>query len=176
MYPGGEVDSCRPLHQPRHVEFAGRRGYVRLALDTGVPVVPLATIGAHWTFPMLPGGRWLAELLNTRRWLRSDCFPLPVAGLPVLLVVLAWMLGLAPGWAVGALAPLLVLPLPLRVTSQLLPPIDLRVATAHIEDPTERIEAAHRLVHGRLQAAVRDMQHGVPAVRKQLADGMVLAR
>ena len=44
-FPGGDLDACRPFTEARRVVFGNRRGYVRLALDAGVPVVPVATIG-----------------------------------------------------------------------------------------------------------------------------------
>jgi len=54
------------------------------------------------------------------------------------------------------------MPNPVRITSEVLPPIDVTQATAHLSDPAERIEAAHQLVHGALQRAVASMRHDKP--------------
>lgn len=161
VYPGGELDACRPFYQPRLVEFGNRRGYIRLALRHGVPVVPLATIGSHWTLPMLPGGYWAARLIGTRRRLRNDRFPIVLTWVVGLCGLALGLLGLIPWWA-SVLSFLFGISfLPARVSSELLPPIDIAGLTAHIEDEDERVEAAHRIVHGALQRAVLEMQHDV---------------
>ena len=65
--PGGDLDSCRPFFAPREVRFGARRGYVRLALETGAPVVPIATIGSHYTYLLAPGGAWISRALGLKR-------------------------------------------------------------------------------------------------------------
>ena len=161
VYPGGGLDSCRPLHLPRAVVFGDRRGYVRLALKTGVPVVPFATIGSHHTYLLLP---WIGDALGARlrRWgvVRDARVPVPLASLGVLAATIACALGAAPLWALALAVAALVIPNPARITTDILEPIDVRAATALIEDPAARVEAAHRLVHGRLAAHVAAMRHG----------------
>jgi hypothetical protein len=39
-FPGGDLDAGRPFHLPRVVRFGNRRGYAKLALEAGVPIVP----------------------------------------------------------------------------------------------------------------------------------------
>ena len=160
VYPGGELDCCRPLHQPRDVVFGSRRGYIRLALHHKVPVVPLATIGSHWTLPMLPGGFLAARLLGARKLLRNERFPIAITWIIGLCGVGLGLAGLIPWWAAVASFLLGISPLPARVTSELMPPIDVAALTAHVKDEDERIELAHRIVHGALQKAVREMEHG----------------
>src|SRR5688572_682306 len=60
-FPGGDLDACRPFHEARRVVFGPRRGYIHLALDAGVPIVPVATIGSHHTYTLLPGGAWISR-------------------------------------------------------------------------------------------------------------------
>jgi 1-acyl-sn-glycerol-3-phosphate acyltransferase len=106
-YPGGDYDVFRPFWVRNRVDFGGRTGFVRLALRTGVPVVPAVSVGAHETLVVLARGQWVAKLLRLDRLLRIKVMPL-VAGPP-------W--GLAPGgiptW-----------PLPSKITVELGPPID----------------------------------------------------
>jgi len=173
VYPGGELDACRPFYQPRTVVFGPRRGYVRLALDLGVPVVPLATIGSHWTMPMLPGGELVSRLLNTRRWLRNDRFPLPVGAVAA---VAGTGMGIIPLWATGFLFLMGLVPLPARITSRLLPPIDLAAATAGVGNDADRVERAHRLVHGALQRAVQGLRHDEPERFPEPSTSRVSAR
>ena len=45
VYPGGDLEACRPWTQRNKVDFAGRKGFVRLALRCGVPD---STRGRPW--------------------------------------------------------------------------------------------------------------------------------
>ena len=45
VYPGGDLEACRPWAQRNKIDFAGRKGFVRLALRCGVPVVPVVAHG-----------------------------------------------------------------------------------------------------------------------------------
>ena len=40
--PGGDRDTWRPYSKRYDVCFAGRKGYARLAIKAGVPIVPIA--------------------------------------------------------------------------------------------------------------------------------------
>ncbi len=156
VFPGGDVDCCRPFYQPHTVDFAGRRGYVQLALEEGVPVVPLATVGSHWTWTFLPGGRLLAKLPGVRRLFRADIIPLPTA----LFGFLAAIAGVAflgwPAWMAAVALVMGGLPTPVRVTSEIGAPIDLATVTSDTPGE-EALEIGHRAVHGRLQAAVEEL-------------------
>ena len=162
-YPGGDYDSGRPFHAAREVRFNERRGYARLALERGVPIVPLATIGSQHSYTMLPGGVALARTFDLHRRLRTHCLPLPLGPLVALLAVVAALAGWL-GWPI-AMATLLLglIPWPVRVTSELLEPIDVCAATAHLDDMDARVELGHRIVHERLSRAVATMAHDLPA-------------
>src|SRR3954454_7616182 len=47
VYPGGEVESFRPTLQSKQVDFAGRTGFLKLALEQDVPIVPVVAIGGQ---------------------------------------------------------------------------------------------------------------------------------
>lgn len=133
--------------------------YARLALELGVPIVPVATIGSHYSYTMLPGGTAIARIARMKRWARTERFPL-VLGVVVAFVVDGVALaGVLPWWTMGAAAVLALVPNPVRVTSEVLPPIDVSAATSHIADPAERVEAAHALVLGELRRAVATLEH-----------------
>jgi 1-acyl-sn-glycerol-3-phosphate acyltransferase len=158
VFPGGDIDACRPLTRAREVDFGNRRGYVRLALETKRPIVPVVTLGSHATFLLLPlDALWRA--VGLRKLTRMERLPVPVAVLPVAAILAAVAFGaISAAWLVPALLVLLV-PNPVRVSSRVLAPIDVAAATAHIEDFGERVEEAHKLVHGALAAELRKMQH-----------------
>src|SRR5947209_1600873 len=49
VYPGGDLEVHRPSWQGNRVDFGGRKGFIELALDQDVPVVPAVSIGGHET-------------------------------------------------------------------------------------------------------------------------------
>ncbi len=107
VYPGGELDSLRPFRQRDRVVFGERRGYIRLALRAGVPIVPVVAAGAHATLVVLDDMRWLARALGTDRWLRLKALPIALS--------VPW------GLTIGYVPP--YLPLPSRMLIEVLEPI-----------------------------------------------------
>lgn len=136
VYPGGDVDSLRPWRKRDKVMLAGRAGFVKQAIRSGVPIVPLAQTGGCDTMFTLSGGKGLARVLGLNRLARAEAFPMAV-GLP-------W--GVAP-------AALPFLPLPAKLRSELLEPV-------FVDDDPERaddddyIEQVYREVERRLQAGM----------------------
>lgn len=74
--PGGEKDTWRPYKDRYKVRFAGRKGYARISVRTGVPIVPVANAGAHETLIVLTDGAPLARLLGLPRNFRAEIFPI----------------------------------------------------------------------------------------------------
>jgi 1-acyl-sn-glycerol-3-phosphate acyltransferase len=75
VMPGGDVDVWRPYRERYKVKFAGRRGYARLALKAGVPIVPIANAGAHETLRVLTDGERVARFLKFPKLFRASIFP-----------------------------------------------------------------------------------------------------
>lgn len=113
VYPGGDLDNVRPYRDRGKIVLAGRQGFARLALEHGVPIVPVVSAGSHETFIVLSQGRRLARALGLPRLLRLHSLPIILA--------LPW------GMMVGPMALLPHLPLPSKVTVQIGQPI----STAH---------------------------------------------
>lgn len=103
VYPGGDREACRPWTARNRIDFGGRTGFVRLALQAGVPVVPVVAHGAHDTVIVLWRGERLARVLGLRR-LRIDVLPL-LLGPPL------------------GLTPILTPPMPAAITVEFLPPM-----------------------------------------------------
>ena len=59
VFPGGDYDVYRPTLSENEIDFDGRTGYVRAALNAGVPIVPTVAIGGQET-PALPVPRRVA--------------------------------------------------------------------------------------------------------------------
>jgi 1-acyl-sn-glycerol-3-phosphate acyltransferase len=132
VYPGGDHDACRPFSQRNQVVFAGRTGYVELAREAGVPIVPVAAIGGHETLVILGEGRDLARRLGVDRKRRLKSFPISLS--------IPWGLwvGPLPGYV----------PLPARIEIDVLEPIEPQ---AIADASTAQIDAQ---VRGALQAAI----------------------
>jgi 1-acyl-sn-glycerol-3-phosphate acyltransferase len=109
VYPGGDWEVHRPIWERHRVDFAGRKGFIRLALEAGVPIVPVVAIGGQETSLFLSRGDRLARVLGLDRTLRLKVLPVSLA--------LPW--GLNVGDFLGHL------PLPAKITIEVLPPIDL---------------------------------------------------
>ena len=110
VYPGGDHEVHRPSWESARVDFAGRKGFIRLALEKGVPIVPVVAIGGQETALFLSRGQGLSRLLRLDRLFRLKVLPISLA--------LPW--GLNVGDMAGHI------PLPAKITIQVLPPIDLR--------------------------------------------------
>jgi 1-acyl-sn-glycerol-3-phosphate acyltransferase len=109
VYPGGDWEAHRPVWQGHRVDFHDRHGFVRLALETGAPIVPVVSIGGQETALFLSRGERLVRTLRLHRRLRLDVVPISIA--------LPW--GLDVGDVFGHL------PLPAKITIDVLPPIDV---------------------------------------------------
>ena len=76
LWPGGERDSLRPWTQRDQAVLAGRQGFIRLAIRSGVPIVPVATVGGPDSMPVLATGRRLAKLMALDKVARLKMFPI----------------------------------------------------------------------------------------------------
>src|SRR5215212_5516985 len=56
LWPGGEIDSLRPWTERDKAVLAGRTGFIRMAIQAGVPIVPIATVGGPDSMPVLLSG------------------------------------------------------------------------------------------------------------------------
>ena len=74
VFPGGDNDALRPTWQQSTIDFAGRTGYVTTAIEAGVPIVPVVSIGGQETQLFLTRGKWLAKRLGLKRLTRSEQF------------------------------------------------------------------------------------------------------
>jgi 1-acyl-sn-glycerol-3-phosphate acyltransferase len=136
VYPGGDLEACRPWSQRNKVDFAGRKGFVRLALRSGVPVIPVVAHGGHHAVVVLARGDRLARAAGLRT-LRINVFPL-LAGLPF--------------GVTSVLAP--PLPMPAHLTLEFLPALDWTGHGRGAADDERIVSACYEDITGRLQAAL----------------------
>jgi 1-acyl-sn-glycerol-3-phosphate acyltransferase len=79
VYPGGDYEVFRPSWERHKVDFNGRMGYVKLAREAGVPIVPVASVGGQEAALFLSRGQWLAKLLMADKLLRLKSIPISLA-------------------------------------------------------------------------------------------------
>lgn len=90
VYPGGDYEVYRPSWQRHVVDLGGRQGFVRLARETGVPIVPVASVGGQETALFLGRGQGLARLLMLDKVFRLKSLPISIA-LPWGLNITDWL-------------------------------------------------------------------------------------
>ena len=129
VYPGGDYEVHRPTWESARVDFGGRRGFMRLAKAKGVPLVPVVAIGGQETALFLSRGEGIARLLGLNRMFRLKVLPVSLA--------LPW--GLNVGDMLGHI------PLPAKITIQVLEPIDVSGMD---------VDEAYELVLGEMQTAL----------------------
>jgi 1-acyl-sn-glycerol-3-phosphate acyltransferase len=79
VYPGGDYEVFRPSWERHKVDFDGRMGYVKLAREAGVPIVPVASVGGQEAALFISRGQWLAKLLMADKLLRLKSIPISLA-------------------------------------------------------------------------------------------------
>ena len=117
LWPGGEVDSLRPWVQRDKAVLAGRTGFIRMAIQAGVPIVPVATVGGPDSMPVLFKGRRLASALQLDKVARLKMFPIALQA--------PW--GLSP-------AMLPELPLPTKIRTEFQDPVTFEVDPERASD------------------------------------------
>ena len=110
VYPGGDWEVHRPSWESGKVDFGGRKGFVKLALDADVPIVPLVAVGGQETSVFLSRGEGLAAALQLDRLFRLKVLPVSLA--------IPW--GINVGDMLGHW------PLPAKITVEAMEPIRLR--------------------------------------------------
>jgi 1-acyl-sn-glycerol-3-phosphate acyltransferase len=136
VYPGGDYEVHRPSWERNRVDFGGRKGFIRLALDQNVPIVPVVSVGGQETALFLTRGERLARLLALDRMFRLKVLPISLA--------VPW--GLNIGDMLGHL------PLPAKITIETLPAIDLPAEFGPDPDVDEIYDHVQRLMQDTLDA------------------------
>ncbi|WP_338886405.1 lysophospholipid acyltransferase family protein [Rhodococcus sovatensis] len=130
VFPGGDLDALKSWKQRNEILFCGRTGYARLALEAGVPIVPVVTAGAGESLLVLSSGNRLAAALRLDKALRLKALPLSVS--------LPWGINL------GLVGLLPYLPLPTKLDTSVLPPMRPRPDES-AQNFAERVHKAMQL-------------------------------
>ena len=137
VYPGGDRETFRPTWQSGRIDFGGRKGWVRLALEEGVPIVPVVSIGGQETALFVTRGERAAHALRLDRLARLKVLPVSVG----------------PPFGVNLLDLPGRFPLPAKITLEVMPPVDLAERFGTDADPDEVYDA----VTGEMQGTLDDL-------------------
>jgi 1-acyl-sn-glycerol-3-phosphate acyltransferase len=75
VYPGGDVETHRRWSARHEIRFDGRKGFLRLAREAGVPIVPVVSNGGQDTYFPITDGRWIAKALRLDKLARLKVLP-----------------------------------------------------------------------------------------------------
>lgn len=145
VYPGGDHETFRPSWHSDQIEFDGRQGFVRLALEENVPIVPVVAIGGQETALFLSRGERLAKLLALDRLFRLKVLPI----------------SLGPPWGLNIGDMFGHLPLPAKITIEALPAIDLGREFGADPDLDEVYDHLVRLMQDTLDALAAERRFPV---------------
>lgn len=104
VFPGGDHETLRPLQEANRVDFGGRVGFLRIAREHGLAIVPMGIAGSHYTAPVLWRANWLATALVLPRLFGQKRWGVTLLGALGALAILAgvdaaWPLRAALAWA-----------------------------------------------------------------------------
>jgi len=145
VFPGGDFEVHRPSWQRNKTDFGGRKGFIKLALAEGVPIVPVVTCGGQETALFLSRGEWLAKLTRVDKVFRLKVLPISLA--------LPW--GLNIGDMLGHI------PLPAKITIEVLAPIDLTDQFGAEPDLDEVYDHLHRVMQEALDSLAAERRFPV---------------
>ncbi len=141
LWPGGEVDSLRPWKDRDKAVLAGRKGFVRMAISSGVPIVPISTVGGPDSMPVLFSGRKLARWLRLDKMARLKAFPI----------------GLSAPWGLSP-SVLPEIPLPTKIRTAFQDPVEVDTDPARADDDAyveEKYEEVRASIQRGLDALAR---------------------
>lgn len=142
LWPGGDRDSLRKWTQRDEAVLAGRTGFVKMAIRSGVPIVPISTVGGPDSMPVLLGGRRVAKALQLDK----------VANLKVFPVALQAPWGISP-------AMLPEIPLPTKIRTAFQDPIELDTDPERADDK-KYVQKMYDEVQG-------SIQHGIDVLARR---------
>jgi 1-acyl-sn-glycerol-3-phosphate acyltransferase len=75
VFPEGFKGIGKPFSDRYHLQRFGRGGFARIAIQTGVPLIPVAIVGAEEIYPMVANWPELAAKLNLPYFPITPLFP-----------------------------------------------------------------------------------------------------
>ena len=146
VYPGGDWETFRPSWQSDRIDLADRKGFIHLAFEQEVPIVPVVSIGGQETALFLTRGERAARLTRLDRAARIKVLPV----------------SLGPPFGISVIDLPPRLPLPAKIEIEVLEPIRLRDRFGAHPDP----DAVYDEVTAEMQEALDELSadRGAPVI------------
>jgi 1-acyl-sn-glycerol-3-phosphate acyltransferase len=125
VYPGGDYETFRPSWHSDQIEFGGRQGFIKLALQANVPIAPVVAIGGQETGLFVTRGQRVAKATRFDKLTRIKVLPI----------------SLGPPFGVSVVDFPFRFPIPAKITIEVLEPIDLNQRFGLEPDPDEVYDA-----------------------------------
>jgi 1-acyl-sn-glycerol-3-phosphate acyltransferase len=149
VVPGGDREASQSVVHGDKVALAGRTGFIKLAREANVPIVPMGIRGNHYPAPILFASRAVAWLAVLPRLFGLKAYPISVAAVAGALAIVllcgtlgAWRFLLAWAWFISPLALLPWVPWTIRI--RVGAPIEQSELTGDIGAARDRVESAVR--------------------------------
>ena len=143
VFPGGDYDSYRPTFDGERHRLRRPHRLRRTAIETGVPIVPMVSIGGQETQLFLARGDSIARRLGLKR-ARMEILPISI-GFPFGLSVI-----FPPN-----------VPLPAKIVTRVLEPIDIAASSARIPTSTRSTSTSARSCRQALDELARERRFPV---------------
>lgn len=150
VYPAGDRDNAKPFWERNKIDFFDHLGYVKLALDTNVPILPIVGVGGGEAVFTAFSGEQIAEWTGLKKYLKIHTWPL----------YWSWPFG----WHLGHI-PVPGLPLPTQISISVLEPIHVEDhPRAEANDP-KIVQEINEIVVARMQREVDRLVKGrIPVI------------
>ncbi len=150
VMPGGDFDGAKSWSHRNEVIFGGRTGFASIAMEAGVPIVPLVVVGAGESLLVLSDGQRIAKKLRLDKLLRTRTLPVTLS--------IPWGLNIG---SVGVVLPYLPLPTKLRASAG--EPMHAEPGES-VEHYADRVhawmsDAAHRMTEDRVPDLGWQLRH-----------------
>jgi len=142
VYPGGIQDVFRPYAQRHQIHFQQRKGFIKLALKKGVPIVPMISCGAHSSFIVL------ADIYPQMKMLHEQGMPWALGIDPEAFPL---YLGLPWGFSFG---PLPHIPLPVQIHTRICPLIRFDRSGSKAAHDSHYVDECYERVRTQMQKAL----------------------
>ncbi len=139
VYPGGAEDTFRP-HSMRHqIYFAGRKGFIKLALREQVTILPVISWGAHDTLLVLTD--FYQQMRQLHEWGMPWLFDIDPVVFPIYLG-LPWLL---------TFGPLPHIPVPVKIHLRICQPIVFEFYGREAANDRQYVDACYEKVRFQMQ-------------------------
>jgi 1-acyl-sn-glycerol-3-phosphate acyltransferase len=151
VYPGGEKEAFRAYSARKQVEFYNRKGFIKLALNAKMPIVPIVSIGAQESYIILDRGEEIAERLGLKDKFRLHGVPVTFRSVFFLWCVATGVFTFFPLLLAPAAFASIFVPLPAKMDFRILPAIDV----AAMMDPKKSEEENLQIIYDHIVGAMQ---------------------